>query len=576
MLKTKLVTSLSSIVLFTLFFACKKDSPTTPDTTPPQVQITSPATGNVLTEPVNIQISVIDNSEINSILIKLDGDTLSKLTDKPYTAFWNVGYWADGQNHTIIAIAEDDAGNVGQSGIVNVVVSTDAKISPNLIMPSNNEVFSENDAINFQWNSLIDAVSYELTVATDTTFANFIIQQTIEDTSFVANSLSPGAYFWRVRSLNSNNQNSAWSEYLLFSKGNLKWTITLDRGLSDWGNHIAETNDGGYVVVGPSYTDTTNMYQDIWLNKLDFSGNRVWENTFGDPEADYGNWVEQTSDGGYYIFGGHSENSRQMWLTRTDAQGNRLWEKKYGNPDSSSWGINASIIDNDNLLVCGNFENKSGMLYLDANGNTIWTKQIDFDSTSTYVSSIDVCSDGSIVGITRKYIFKIDQTGNVQWYKEMQLSENGRLRRVIQTNEGGFALVSYYDGIIMTDEFGNEQWRYVDDGNYYGIADKFGEGIVASGKTSNGNILLMARDYNNNLLWSKEYSSGISSTVITTNSGGFLLTGSTSRWGDLDSDVFVMKTDKNGNTVGNLGKASFTNRFFKNKTNSLVDPFGSR
>jgi len=71
---------------------------------------------------------------------------------------------------------------------------------------------------------------------------------------------------------------------------------------------IKQTADGGYVVVGNSYSssfnsDVTNPIggSDVWLVKLDGSGNIEWQKSYGGEGDDVGMRVSQTSDGSYFF-----------------------------------------------------------------------------------------------------------------------------------------------------------------------------------------------------------------------------------------------------------------------------------
>lgn len=207
-----------TVSLLTIFSACKEENSTEPDITPPQVAILNPVFGSVLTAPINIEISATDKGEIIEIVVLLDGDTLGILVNEPFILYWNVSYWADGQNHTLIAFAEDNSGNRGQSNLVTVTVSEVAKISPLLLNPIDEASFAENDPVTFLWGSLRDAATYELAISNDSTFSSVLINQITTDTSFTDSSLTHGIYFWHVRSINETHQYSTWSSTNQFSK----------------------------------------------------------------------------------------------------------------------------------------------------------------------------------------------------------------------------------------------------------------------------------------------------------------------------------------------------------------------
>jgi hypothetical protein len=84
-----------------------------------------------------------------------------------------------------------------------------------------------------------------------------------------------------------------------------------------------ETSDEGYAMVGQTYFFGVGE-NDIWLIKIDSSGNMIFNQTYGGERAESSRAVFQKSDGGYVIAGstfsfGQGEND--FWLIKTDENG---------------------------------------------------------------------------------------------------------------------------------------------------------------------------------------------------------------------------------------------------------------
>jgi hypothetical protein len=85
------------------------------------------------------------------------------------------------------------------------------------------------------------------------------------------------------------------------ASGDTIWTRALGGTGYDYGHSVAQTANGGYVVAG--HTNSFGVGRDIWLIKTDPSGDTTWTHTYGGTDYDCGYSVAQTTDGGYVIVG---------------------------------------------------------------------------------------------------------------------------------------------------------------------------------------------------------------------------------------------------------------------------------
>ncbi len=73
-----------------------------------------------------------------------------------------------------------------------------------ILAPKNTVTFSNNDTINFSWEALEDAETYEVQLATpDFENATQIVLDSITETTRLNATLNTGDYQWRVRAVNS-------------------------------------------------------------------------------------------------------------------------------------------------------------------------------------------------------------------------------------------------------------------------------------------------------------------------------------------------------------------------------------
>ena len=118
----------------------------------------------------------------------------------------------------------------------------------------------------------------------------------------------------------------------LDSAGLIDWQRCYGGVSDDWGNSIQQTSEGGYIVAG--YTDSFGAGNyDFWVLKLTSLGNIDWQRTFGKTQADWANSVQQTSDGGYIIAGcteSFGAGYADFWVLKLESSGSIEWQTAYG------------------------------------------------------------------------------------------------------------------------------------------------------------------------------------------------------------------------------------------------------
>jgi chitodextrinase len=101
---------------------------TVPDTTAPDVSITSPADGaTIATGPTTVEATATDNTGVTSVEFFVDGVSIGDDSTSPYAADWTP---AEGV-YALTAVASDAAGNTGTSSVVDVTV-----VAPDTTDPS--------------------------------------------------------------------------------------------------------------------------------------------------------------------------------------------------------------------------------------------------------------------------------------------------------------------------------------------------------------------------------------------------------------------------------------------------------
>lgn len=188
-----------------------------------------------------------------------------------------------------------------------------------------------------------------------------------------------GGYSWSNKSGDKSENIKGVYDYWIVkidAKGNKVWDKTIGGDSGDVFSSLVNTSDGGFLLAGYSYSNQSGDKSanakgnaDYWIVKIDASGNKVWDKTFGGNSLDQLNAVIKTSDGGF-LLGGYSQSSingdktentkgnYDYWVVRIDASGNKLWDKTLGGSDNDQFST-MTLLKDGNFLLGGNSNSKA-------------------------------------------------------------------------------------------------------------------------------------------------------------------------------------------------------------------------
>lgn len=209
----------------------------------------------------------------------------------------------------------------------------------------------------------------------------------------------------------------------LDSQGTILWQKTYGGSNDEQAQSIQQTSDGGYIFAGQSYT--TAVGYDYWLVKLNDDGSIAWQRTYGGSNMDWAKSVRQTNDGGYVVAGySYSFGSiLQAWILKLDNNGDIEWQKTYGGVSASAYAIQQTA--DEGFIVAGQIHSDGGgdsgvwVFKLDTVGEVVWQ--------STYgngrAESIQLTSDGGYIvagytgdfgaGNSDFWLLKLDSGGEI-------------------------------------------------------------------------------------------------------------------------------------------------------------------
>jgi len=167
------------------------------------------------------------------------------------------------------------------------------------------------------------------------------------------------------------------------SSGDIQWSNVYRWWNEDYSNNLIQTSDGGYIMTGYSNSFGSGGY-DVYSLKLDQSGGIMWARCYGGPENDFGNAIQETTDGGY-IIGGYTFSFGAFgdgYVIKLFGDGAVRWSKNYGGAGFDN--IKDLKKASNGFIACGstvsfglidenayvfNIDNQDGFVY--------WTRTFD-------------------------------------------------------------------------------------------------------------------------------------------------------------------------------------------------------
>ena len=369
----------------------------------------------------------------------------------------------------------------------------------------------------------------------------------------------------------------------------IEWQKCFGGSGSDEAYSIQQTSDGGYIVVGMTFSNDGDVsglhvgiysYSDIWIVKLDATGNIQWQKCLGGSRRDYANSIQQTSDGGYIIAGvsysddgdvsgNHGESD--CWIVKLDASGNIQWQRCLGGSDEDD-ALSIQQTSDGGYIVAGDTRSNDGN-----------------------VSGLHI----DIYNFHDAWIVKLDATGNIQWQRCLGGTKMDGFTSIQQTSDGGYIVaggtysndgdvIGFHEGdpytndawIVKLDATGNIQWQRCLGGSYYDVAYSIQQtsdgGYIVAGVTgsNDGDVIghheeggsyqnhdfwIVKLDVTGNIQWQKCLGGANSEDpngIQQTSDGGYIVAGFTeSNDGDVigfhegdpfTTDLWVVKLDASG------------------------------
>lgn len=349
---------------------------------------------------------------------------------------------------------------------------------------------------------------------------------------------------------------------------------------NEWAYSIQQTMDGGYAISGPSSSFGAGGY-DYWIAKLDDSGSVMWQKTYGGSSDDIPNSMQQTTDGGYILAGrtqSFGTGGFDLWVLKLDASGNRVWQRTFGGSGNFDAAYSVLQAPDGGYLLSGVTDSFGAGSYdfwvikVDSSGNGVWQKTL---GGSAYDCAYASCltSDGGFVvagggtvgaGMYDVWVIKWDSSGSIVWQKAYGGTKDDIAFAVQETAEGGFIVAGRTDSygaggtdfwVLKLDASGNRVWQKTYGGSAldwaFAVTQTGDGGYVVAGRTDsfgagNGDTWILKLDASGNITWQRTYGgSGMdyAYAIGPAVDGSTLVGGVTASFGAGNYDAMVLKLE---------------------------------
>lgn len=269
---------------------------------------------------------------------------------------------------------------------------------------------------------------------------------------------------------------------------NISWMKVYGGTQDDMAVSACQTPDGGYAVLASTASNDGNItgYKgngDMWLLRLDGSGNLLWEKTYGSSQSDLPISVSNTPDGGFILLGATNGSDGDVpfhygdmfsldWsVIKTDGFGNVQWSRDIGSTaDESPYG-SILVIDSNYYIFSSsgsidhdctdtawhlgvNTSTDYYVLKLDKSGNVVWDSSyggrgveiakfamFDTRDSTIVMTGYTYSSDYMITGqhgVTDIWVVKINKSGTLIWQKALGGSADDEGTGICEGPDGGY------------------------------------------------------------------------------------------------------------------------------------------
>lgn len=231
-----------------------------------------------------------------------------------------------------------------------------------------------------------------------------------------------GGYVTGGFSLSNLNGNHGGADYWIVkldTVGNIEWQKCFGGSYNDIAYFVEQTNDDGYIIAGITWSSDGDVVgnhggSDCWIVKLNSTGEIEWQKCFGGSNDEESYSIKQTNDGGYVVTGYTFSNNGNVsgyhggydfWIFKIDSIGIIEWQKCLGGTyDDVSYSINQTL--DGGYIISGYSRSSDGDLSVNQGNSDFWVIKLNLNYE--YVENTNLFSGINIYPNPIDDIFNLD------------------------------------------------------------------------------------------------------------------------------------------------------------------------
>ncbi len=242
--------------------------------------------------------------------------------------------------------------------------------------------------------------------------------------------------------------------------GDSLWSETYG-GMSSEICNVIIADDGGFLLGGSTRSYGEGL-TDMWVVKVDSSGEVRWEISAGGDRTESCYDIVKAEDGGY-LLGGYTTsgiNGSDGWLVKLDERGHIDWDRRYGGIHSDRI---KSLLRSEDGYICAGYNYANFWLFeIDGDGEVIWDEVyggIVYYNVYDLIRTVDhgYLLAGAFYNDNGDFdlgVMKTASEGRRAWMRSFGGEEDDRIYSVVQTDDFGYMFFG------STESFGEgeEDW----------------------------------------------------------------------------------------------------------------------